>query len=257
MVWWRAARVLVSPKNQARMKGFQVKGGTRRHPGQSDHASPPFYNPLRVVAVVFLLIKPPLISLCLRSPASPLAWCRMSPCARSHSCKRSRSEWRAVRRRRKRTPPRSSSLRSWRRLCSWGWMRRSSRTRCLTWACMACSRSPWVSRSTLSSSRLTRPTIRQAAALTRSPRGLPLYYGVRAPASCVLCAPEAQGSLPRGPKHGSYAVHVPASGVPSHTAYSPRTVWCTTGGRLDEARGRGQGGGRPLELQEEHGVQPH
>ena len=81
--------------------------------------------------------------------------------------------------------------------------------------------------------------------------------GVRAPASCVLCVPEAQGSLPRGPKHGSYAVHVPASGVPSHTAYSPRTVWCTTGGRLDEARGRGQGGGRPLELQEEHGVQPH
>ena len=43
--------------------------------------------------------------------------------------------------------------------------------------------------------------------------------------SCVLSAPEAQGSLTLGPRHGTYAVQMPASGVP----YVPRTVWCTTG----------------------------
>ena len=50
-------------------------------------------------------------------------------------------------------------------------------------------------------------------------------YGLRVSASCVLYVPEAQGSLPRGAQYGTYAVRVPASGVP----YVPRTVWCTTG----------------------------
>ena len=40
------------------------------------------------------------------------------------------------------------------------------------------------------------------------------------PASCVLYVPEAQGSLPRGATHCTYAVRVPASCVP----YVPRTV---------------------------------
>ena len=136
---------------------------------------------------------------CLRFPASPLAWCRMLPCARSHSCKRSRSEWRAVRRRRKRTPLPSSSLRTWRPLCSWAWMRRSFRTRFLTWACMACSRSPWDSRSTRSSSRSTRPTIRQAAALTTP--GASLLY-VRGTRASLLRAVRTRGAgqLAPGPR---------------------------------------------------------
>ena len=33
----------------------------------------------------------------------------------------------------------------------------------------------------------------------------------------MLYAPEAQGSLPRGPTHGLYVEPVPASGVLSHT----------------------------------------
>ena len=45
-------------------------------------------------------------------------------------------------------------------------------------------------------------------------------YGLRVPASFVLCVPEAQSSLPRGGgRYRTYAVHVPASGVP----YVPRT----------------------------------
>ena len=44
---------------------------------------------------------------------------------------------------------------------------------------------------------------------------------VRVPASCVLCVPEAQGSLPReGAQYERCAVRQPASGVP----YVPRTV---------------------------------
>ena len=43
-------------------------------------------------------------------------------------------------------------------------------------------------------------------------------HGVRVPVSCL---PEAQGSSPRGPTHGTYAVRVPASGVPY-----VRTVGC-------------------------------
>ena len=50
-------------------------------------------------------------------------------------------------------------------------------------------------------------------------------YGLRVLTSCVLFVPEAQGSLPRGAKHGTHAVRAPASGVP----YVPRTVWCATG----------------------------
>ena len=49
------------------------------------------------------------------------------------------------------------------------------------------------------------------------PRPPDCTCGVRAPACCVLYAPEAQGSLPRGPTHGPYAEPVPASGVLSHT----------------------------------------
>ena len=47
--------------------------------------------------------------------------------------------------------------------------------------------------------------------LTRTSRGL---RTVRVPASCVLHIPEAQGSLPPGPHYCTYAVRVPASGVP-------------------------------------------
>ena len=103
----------------------------------------------------------------------------------------------------------------------------------------------------------------KAGGCVDNPRGLPYCtYGVRAPASCVLYAPEAQGSLPRGPEHGPYAVRVPASGAPSHTTnrvvhHTHLTLTLTTGGWLDEARGRdGPEGRRPLELQEEHGIQP-
>ena len=49
-------------------------------------------------------------------------------------------------------------------------------------------------------------------------------YRLRVPASCVLCAPEAQGSLPRAGAGGycTYAVHVPASGAP----LVPGTAYC-------------------------------
>ena len=35
-------------------------------------------------------------------------------------------------------------------------------------------------------------------------------YGLRAPASCVLYVPEAQGSLARGSTHCTYGLRVPA-----------------------------------------------
>ena len=47
-------------------------------------------------------------------------------------------------------------------------------------------------------------------------------YRLRVPTSCVLYVPGGTGQLVR---HGAYAVHVPASGVPC----VPRTVWCTKG----------------------------
>ena len=49
-------------------------------------------------------------------------------------------------------------------------------------------------------------------------------YGLRVlyqpPACCVLCVPEAQGSLPEGPTHCTYTVSVPASAA----LCVPRTV---------------------------------
>ena len=65
----------------------------------------------------------------------------------------------------------------------------------------------------------------------RCPHGRPgasllhVAYWLRAPASCVLCAPEAQGSYcTRGAKHGTYAARVPAP-VVSH--YARRTAYRT------------------------------
>ena len=59
------------------------------------------------------------------------------------------------------------------------------------------------------------------------PRPSALYVRATRTGSCVLHVPKAQGSLARGATHCTYAVRVPASGVP----YVPRTVWCTAGGR--------------------------
>ena len=50
-------------------------------------------------------------------------------------------------------------------------------------------------------------------------------YRLCVPAICVLYAPEAQGSLPRGATHCTYAVRVPASAVPYayHVPWHPRS----------------------------------
>ena len=68
-------------------------------------------------------------------------------------------------------------------------------------------------------------------ALTRASRGLRPAYRLRAPASCVLHVPGAQGSLARGHAHCTYAVRVTASGVCDtvRTAYrgSAGTTCCT------------------------------
>ena len=57
-------------------------------------------------------------------------------------------------------------------------------------------------------------------------------YRLRVPTSCVLYVPGGTGQLVR---HGAYAVHVPASGLP----YVPRTVWCTPGLPAIASGGRG------------------
>ena len=65
------------------------------------------------------------------------------------------------------------------------------------------------------------PQARRRAMLNTCVPGPPhCTYELRIPASCVLYAPEAQGSLLPGPMHGLYAARVPASGVPC----VPRTV---------------------------------
>ena len=59
--------------------------------------------------------------------------------------------------------------------------------------------------------------------LIRTPRGFPhCMCGLRVSASCVLYAPEAQGSLPRG----STTVHTRTI---LRRPYVPRTVWCNPG----------------------------
>ena len=67
---------------------------------------------------------------------------------------------------------------------------------------------------------------------TYVPGPLCCAYGPRVPASCVLCALEAQGSVSRAGHHCTYALHVPASGVPyvPCPCPCPWTAWFTPRG---------------------------